>query len=230
MEEHAKYYPPGLKKTAYHCPRCQVFAKQVWFPVKIEENFQTRHDTDFNAAYCTHCREWNFWHLASLIVPADAPVPPPHVDLPEICKDDYVEAREVFSKSPKSAAALLRLCIQKLLGELGESGKNINNDIKNLVLKGLPPLVQKALDYCRVVGNNAVHPGEIILDDTPEMAQSLFEMINFIVEDRITQPKDIETLYSKIPESARQAIDQRDGRGGEQGGGLNDPSASAPGL
>ena len=137
-----------------------------------------------------------------MIVPSEAPVEPLHPELPEDCKLDYTEARDVFSRSPRAAAALLRLCIQKLLPHLGESGTNINNDIKSLVGKGLPPLVQKALDYCRVVGNNAVHPGEIDLNDTPEIAAKLFQMINFIVEDRITRPKEIELLYAELPPDA----------------------------
>ena len=77
--------------------------------------------------------------------------------------------------------------------------------------KGLPPTIQQSLDYCRVVGNNAVHPGEIDLNDSPEIAQQLFGMINFIVDDRISRPKEIAALYMKLPEKARAAIEKRDG-------------------
>jgi hypothetical protein len=94
--------------------------------------------------------------------------------------------------------------------ELGEKGKNINADIGSLVAKGLPVQVQQALDFCRVVGNNAVHPGEIEINDTPDIAYNLFEMMNFIIEDRIARPKQIQALYGKLPEGARNAIESRD--------------------
>ena len=145
-----------------------------------------------------------------MIIPAEAPVPSAHSEMPAACIPDYDEARSIVAKSPRAACALLRLTVQKLMPELGEKGKNINDDIGSLVAKGLPVLVQQALDFCRVVGNNAVHPGEIEINDTPEMAHSLFEMVNFIVEDRITRPKHIESLYSQLPEAARAAIEKRD--------------------
>jgi len=146
-----------------------------------------------------------------MIVPAAAPVPPSHFDMPKECLTEYEEARKIVAASPRAAAALLRLALQKLMIALGEKGKNINDDIGALVQKGLPVQVQQALDFCRVVGNNAVHPGEIELNDTPEIAQNLFSMMNFIVEDRISRPKHIEKLYNQLPEAARNAINQRDG-------------------
>jgi hypothetical protein len=146
-----------------------------------------------------------------MIIPSEAPVPPAHPDMPEECQFDYNEARNIVAISPRAASALLRLALQKLMITLGERGKNINDDIGSLVSKGLPILVQQALDFCRVVGNNAVHPGEIEINDTPEIAHNLFSMMNFIIEDRITRPKHISALYSQLPEGARNAIETRDG-------------------
>jgi hypothetical protein len=205
----AKYYPPVFLEKKFNCMLCGVFALQRWFDLKINTVDEWL-KTDFYGSICTHCGKWCFWYDKKMIVPSEAPVEPPHPDLPEDCIPEYDEARGIFARSPRAAAALLRLGIQKLMPHLGEEGKNINSDIKSLVARGLPVMVQQALDYCRVVGNNAVHPGEIELNDTPEIAQRLFEMINFIVEDRITRPKEIAELYGKLPEESRKAIEKRD--------------------
>lgn len=206
-----QYYPPKFKEQQFHCIHCDVFASQRWFFVDMDfrDGYGTN-STGMEISVCQHCDKQTYWYQGKMVVPAQAPVEPPHPDLPDDCRLDYLEASAIFSQSPRAAAALLRLCIQKLMPHIGGKGKNINDDIKALVAQGLPVLVQRALDYCRVVGNNAVHPGEIDIQDTPEIAQNLFRMINFIVEDRITRPKEIETLYNLLPEDSRNAIEKRD--------------------
>ena len=98
-----------------------------------------------------------------MIYPFNGSAPLPNPDLPEDIKEDFEETRNIVELSPRGAVALLRLAVQKLCKELGEKGEHINTDIKNLVSKGLPEKMQKALDSVRVVGNNAVHPGQIDL-------------------------------------------------------------------
>lgn len=204
------YFPPQYALEAFHCPNCGVYARQIWGPMRF-----VRHgsyvETSMDAAQCSHCDNHSYWYNEKLIVPATSTVEMPSVDLPESCRGEYLEAREIVGTSPRGAAALLRLCIQKLLTQLGKSGKNINEDIAELVKEGLPLLVQQSLDICRVVGNNAVHPGEIDLQDTPEVAHSLFKLINLIVHDRISRPKEVQALYDALPNGAREAIQRRDG-------------------
>lgn len=141
-----------------------------------------------------------------MIILADSPIQPAHPDMPHEIINEYNEARSIFGRSPRASAAPPRLAVQKLVTVLGEKGEAINNDIKSLVDKGLPIQVQQALDYCRVVGNTAVHPREINLNDSPEIAQNFFNMINFIVEDRITRPKQIQGLYDLLPEGTKKLL------------------------
>jgi hypothetical protein len=60
------------------------------------------------------------------------------------------------------------------------------------------------------VGNNAVHPGEIDLTATPATALAIFELINFIVEDRISKPRQVQALFDALPDGALKAIEKRD--------------------
>lgn len=207
----SKYYPPVYNGLDFHCILCEVYADQKWHRLYVHKpEHGTSDATSFEESVCKHCGKSTYWYSGKMIVPSEAPVEPPHVDLPLDCLSEYNEARGVFIVSARASAALLRLCIQKLMPHLGEKGKNIDDDIKSLVAKGLPVQVQQALDYCRVVGNGAVHPSQLDLNDTPDIAQRLFEMINFIVEDRITRPREINELYNRLPKEKLKAIEERD--------------------
>lgn len=70
--------------------------------------------------------------------------------------------------------------------------------------------IQKALDIVRVIGNEAVHPGQIDLRDDTETASKLFNVINLIVDTMITQPRSIDELFQSLPESNRNEIEKRD--------------------
>jgi hypothetical protein len=130
--------------------------------------------------------------------------------MPPDVKADYLEARNIVGMSPRGAAALLRLSVQKLCVHLGEAGKNINDDIASLVKKGLPIQIQQALDIVRVTGNNAVHPGELRLEDDPGTATALFGLVNLIVDNRIAEPARIKQLYESLPAGARDGVAKRD--------------------
>lgn len=133
----------------------------------------------------------------------------PSEDMPEDIAAIYNEALAVRPHSFRAAAALLRLAVQKLCQHLGKSGKNLNEDIGELVNDGLSPRVQQALDVVRVIGNNAVHPGSINFDDNPKLAETLFKLVNFIVEEMITRPREIKEIYDSLPQKQLDQIEQR---------------------
>jgi Domain of unknown function (DUF4145) len=213
------YVPPQCGKAAFHCARCNVYADQGWFPVHHSEMIfvvgqvgrkQEIQITALQVSRCAHCKEYSFWIDQKLLFPDVTGAPVPHPGMPDVVKADFEEARAVFSRSPRSSAALLRLAIQKVCINLGLPGKNLNSDIGELVTSGLPARIQKSLDIVRVVGNNQVHPG--VLDVSDETATVLFNLVNLIVEDRIARPKQIDTLYMKLPEGARKQIEERDAK------------------
>ena len=146
-----------------------------------------------------------------LLWPRRGSAAPPHAEMPEDVRRDYEEAAAIVAISPRGACALLRLALQELMPHLAQPGAHINDDIKALVAGGLDIGVQQALDALRVIGNNAVHPGELDLRDDQETAGALFDVLNYIVEQRIAQPGKLKALYERLPERARNAIVKRDG-------------------
>lgn len=163
------FTPPAHQLSGFNCPLCGAFAHQYW-----EHTFvltpNAHQVPGLETSRCAKCQTDAIWLDGRMIYPDFGAAPLPNQDLSADVLRDYEEARSILSRSPRGAAALLRLAIQKLCKELGEPGKNLNNDIGALVRKGLPAQVQQALDAVRVIGNDAVHPGQIDVSDNPEIA------------------------------------------------------------
>lgn len=106
---------------------------------------------------------------------------------------------------------MLRLAVERLCDELGAKGKKIDDKISDLVGKGLSGDVQKALDVVRVVGNKAVHPGQIsfVVDDL-STAHMLFGLLNITVRRLLTEPASINSLYEQLPQSVKDQVLKRD--------------------
>lgn len=205
-----KIVSPSFNQSSFSCPHCNAYSHQVWCPVSYIRNKSHCQLKEQGLAFCSHCNKFSIWVNEKMIYPESTGIQSPNTDLKQDIIDDYLEAASIVNKSPRGAVALLRLSIQKLCKQLGEKGKNINNDIASLVQKGLPETIQKALDIVRVIGNDAVHPGQIDLKDNQEVANKLFELINIIAHVMITQPKEISALYETLPEEKKEAITTRD--------------------
>ena len=205
-----KNIQPEVFKESFTCPHCGVLAKQDW----DKRDFQFGHYKEIDSnqlrtAKCQYCNETSVWVLEKMVFPDTGNAPFPNPEMPDSVKTIYMEAASIANKSPKGAAALLRLALQVLCKELGEQGNNINKDIGELVKKGLPKIVQQSLDIVRVTGNDAVHPGQIDTDNI-NVVNKLFELTNVIIEYMISLPNKVNGLYNSLPEEKKEGIKKRD--------------------
>ncbi len=215
------YVQPSKELVKYTCPHCNTLSQveKDYHHFKYDEYIAcsnisgkpfTAYRNELTIHRCQCCGKKILWidneYIYPDIVPEEA-----NPDMPESVKQLYNEAALIANKSPRAACALLRLAIDRLCNELGETDRDINKNIGALVTKGLPQSVQKALDIVRVVGNKAVHPGQIVFDvDDNATATMLMHLLNMIVTRMITEPNEIDTLYQDLPESVKNSIADRD--------------------
>lgn len=211
-----QYIAPQKDLGRYTCPHCgtlsQVKKDQHRFP---DDCYSTGHVgisiiNRLTIHRCVSCGKKIIWSDDEYIYPDIVPAEP-NPDMPESVMQLYKEAGLIASKSPRAACALLRLAVERLCVELGMKEKNIDANIAELVKKGLSVEVQRALDVLRVVGNKAVHPGQIAFNvDDKATADALMELLNIITDRMISEPKKIEAMYSALPQSTLDAIQRRD--------------------
>jgi hypothetical protein len=196
---------PKLNKSSFNCPHCNVVAQQYWNNVTNLCNTYNMQNImkQFKHSQCNNCNKYAMWVDEKIIYPKSILVDKPNPDMNQEIQDDYIEAANILNDSPRAAAAILRLALQKLCDQLGEKGKKLDDAIANLVKKGLNPEIQKCLDTIRVVGNNAVHPGKIDIKENSDLVILLFEYINYIAEQMITFPNKISESYNKIPDTQK---------------------------
>jgi hypothetical protein len=197
IEESRKF----VKRILAH----EIFLEETGKSPYIEQSLENVH-----VSQCFTCRKMALWVGDKLVEPSKKAGAAPNLDIEEHIRVDIEEARSILNISPRGAAALLRLALQKLCVQLGESGKNIDTDIKNLVAKGLDPHLQKAFDVVRVVGNEAVHPGSLDLQDDADTAAELINLINIVAQVMISNKKLINEMYSRLPAAKLVGIEARD--------------------
>jgi hypothetical protein len=211
------YIAPDFSKESFTCPHCGTLSlmryEYIGYDGSNAISMTPKRGPGFEhviIASCLHCKGKIIWINDQYVYP-DIVAEEANQDMPESVKQLYNEAGLIYNKSPRAACALLRLAIDRLCNELDETDRDINKNIGELVKKGLSPSVQKALDIVRVVGNKAVHPGQIAFDvDDKETAVALMKLVNMITERMITEPKEIDSMFEQLPDSAKNAIEKRD--------------------
>lgn len=207
-------------QPAFICLHCELRAAHKWnyaFPKKIAavdipESIQEL----IIESCCLSCDKQSYWKIdelgnEELLYPINKiNIPTPNKDMPENVKKTYIEAYKILNDSPRAATALARLAVEELLISLNSVGNTINEKIGNLVRDGLSSRIQRPLDVLRVIGNNAIHPGKIEDIDTIESAKSILGLVNFIVEELITKPNEIDSIFQNLPKGALESIERRD--------------------
>lgn len=212
-----EYIAPQVDLAGFTCPHCGRASAFNW------DFSQTHGNLVYRTGVCmgADCRESVVFVSRyvmmgarprpegwALVWPQIGGGPPAAADMPFSVRRTYEEARAVFHFSPRAAAGLLRLAIEELLDELQVEGMNLNDRIGELVAAGMPVGIQKALDAVRVIGNNAIHPGQISEDDKATV-EALFRLVNIIVRDRITEPKAVDAIYDILTPGQKNQIESR---------------------
>jgi hypothetical protein len=93
----------------------------------VHREFRNRDVQNVSISYCFHCNEMCLWVYDQLVWPRRAGDPELHA--PPNVRRECEGATQTLEPSPRGAAALLRLTIEKLCKELGVSGESVKDDI-----------------------------------------------------------------------------------------------------
>lgn len=200
------------EKKDFICPHCKVYAIHHWLNQDLVDDFDYKFEEHLNLSQCSHCGKPVIWFDNKMIFPLTNNAPKPAKDLKGKALQYYKEASQVSLFSPIASCALLRLTIETIVNDLVKGSDDLNYKIGVLVENGLSEIIQKSLDSLRVIGNFAVHSGVLILSDNDKNEELLFNLVNTIIVDRITNKNNIRSIYDKLPDSQKDAIDKRDNK------------------
>lgn len=158
---------------------------------------------------CYSCSEAAIWIGTRLIWPRFTPDIKPHVHMPAAIKADFVEACSILQLSPRGAAALVRVALEKLINHLVGEAVKPNDGIQTLVDRGMPERVQKMCDAVRIITNDSVHLGTINSNDDLASATKLFHLVNVIVDQTIGLDMLADEVYGELPHDKIQFIEDR---------------------
>lgn len=213
------------ESVIYHkCPSILCGARSLAdihpLPISGKELFRV---LEWEVLSCRACGSISIWRITKrksnydywlkLVDPVSSSAPSAHPQMPEDVRKDYEEAGRVVEGSPRSAAALLRLALQRLCVHLGEAGNHLDTDIRKLAQRPeFSERLVRAADTLRIIGNNAVHPGRLSDEDVGSVAKGLFDLLNLIVEHGISAPAKWDAMYESLPEGPRREAERKDGR------------------
>jgi hypothetical protein len=233
---------PSFMAPRFNCPHCGALSHQDWaelgWPRDEDDTLLhvmgrlTKIRDRIYGSLCLSSERLAVWHRIEvpplfqgsrtprpmagtfhMIWPnSDGSVEPLPEEAPDIVRELWDEARQVAGLSPRSAAALLRLALQLLLDELRPGHKTIDAAIAAAYANNTPDGIVKAMDYVRVTGNQAVHDGQVQMNEDPDMLPSLFALLRYILDDKVVKEAKANRLHATLPADKLAGIEQRNAK------------------
>jgi hypothetical protein len=104
--------------------------------------------------------------------------------------EDFEEAAAILNKFPRGAAALTRICIQKMMPLVKGNAKNLDENFSSLVRKGLEVEIQQAMDVLQVIRRNPGQESDVDLRDETAIATRMLESLKEILERRMLRNRE----------------------------------------
>jgi Domain of unknown function (DUF4145) len=150
---------------------------------------------NLHVSRCYSCKGFAIWVRDRLVFPIRGKEPPDIIegDFKEVIKgdfkeieedktaDDIQEATAIFNSSPKGAAALIRICIRKMMPLLEQSSKSLDDNISSLVRKGLEVEIQQSMDLRQVLRQSPLKPTQFD-EEGNETATRMFASLKEILK------------------------------------------------
>lgn len=224
-----KMHIPSSNKDNFICPFCGAYSIQHRTHQTLLELTAKDYYYSFVFRKCNACERVSIFRLKNkkdtlpnppetcfeeeeLVYPKILNVVEPNPDMPEDVKNFFNEARSVSDNSTRAATALLRIATEKLVKDLlalkGTEYANtkMHDAIERLYKeKNLNLSIYKALMSLKLFGNEASHPNEDLsrfeeyFSNDKDLMNELFKLLNLIVDDLISKPKQIEELFNSAP-------------------------------
>ena len=106
---------------------------------------------------------------------------------PELAEEDLEEAAAILNKFPRGAAALMRVCIQKLVPLLEDNGEQLNQHVSSLVRKGLEVEMQQAMEVLQVLRSDPSQLNPLESQADRETALRFLDSLKAVLERRMLQ-------------------------------------------
>lgn len=201
----------GEAKWGYRVGRCPNSECQNLIVIMTKQERVPEH---VDGVYGSAGNWFKFEEVLTYIRPMhqSRPLPP---EVPPDLKEEFNEAVEVLSISPKSSAALSRRCLQNLLQNfLGIKGKrNLSEEIDAVIdSKKLTSSLEEEIDAIRTIGNFAAHPSKsqqtgLIVDVEPGEAEwnldVLEDLFDHIFVKEAKRKKRIGNVNQKLKEAGK---------------------------